>query len=129
MSDVPLSSFAWRVAAAINPAHALRAFPVLGLFLSALIANDALVGFAGARWMRLWHAGLKVALFTWLSRRMTRLCLAFADQLLVAEHLADDLPGLRLGFFPEMAHDNLLQSRTAGKRQCFRSNTGIIDPF
>jgi hypothetical protein len=83
----------------------LSALLVFRLFLSALIANDALVGFAGARWMRLWHAGLKVALIAWLSLRMTRLCLAFANQLLVAEHLADDLPGLRLGFFPEMAHE------------------------
>jgi hypothetical protein len=105
LPDAVLHFLTGRVAATIDTADMLGAVPVFRLFLSALIANDALVGFAGARWMRLWHTGLKVALIAWLSRRMTRLCLAFTDQQLVAEHLPDDLPGLRLGFFPEMAHE------------------------
>src|SRR5882757_3323754 len=89
-----LRSLARRVAAAIDPAHALRAFLVLRLFLPALVANDALVGFAGARRMRLWHAGLNTvlaALIAGFFLGMAQLFLTFVDQQFVPDHLPDDL--------------------------------------
>jgi hypothetical protein len=56
-----LHLLARRIAAAIDPADLLGARLVLRLFLSALIANNALVGFTGARRVGFWHTGLKAA--------------------------------------------------------------------
>jgi hypothetical protein len=87
----------------IDPADTLGSLLVLWLILSTLIANNALVSFAGARLLMPVAGGR--------SFRMTQLFLTFPDQQLIAEHLPDDLPGLGLGFFPEVAHCGLLSGK------------------
>src|SRR5712671_3486931 len=100
---VRLNLLAGRVAAEIDPADTLGALLVLWLLLSALVANNALVRFIGARRLMPGAGGR--------SFRMMQLLLTFLDQQLIAEHLPDDLPGLRLGFFPEVAHCGLLSGK------------------
>jgi hypothetical protein len=117
-----LRSFAGRIAAAIDPADMLGALLVFGLLLSALVADDALVGFAGARWMRLWHACLNTGLAALIAGafvRMIRLFLTFPDQQFIADHLPDDLLGLSLGFFPEFAHGGLLSGENGREAAMF----------
>ena len=88
---------------------------VLRLFLPALVANNALVGFAGARRVRLRHARFEAVPAALIAGRpffgMMQLFPAFPDQQLVTDHLPDDLLGLRLGFFPELAHGGLLSGK------------------
>src|SRR5436190_8090223 len=93
------------------------------LFLPALVANNALVGFAGARRVRLWHARFKAVPAVLIVGRpffgMMQLFLAFPDQQLVTNHLPDDLLGLCLGFFPELAHDGLLSGENGPEAAMF----------
>jgi hypothetical protein len=100
----------------------LGALLVLGLLLSALIANDALIGFTGTRRMRFRHARLNAVLTAMIAGafiQMMRLFLTFADQQLVANHLPDDLLGLSLGFFPEFAHGSLLSGENGREAAMF----------
>jgi hypothetical protein len=134
---VRLNLLAGRVAAVIDPADTLGALLVLWLLLSALIANNALVRFTGARRMRFWHAALQAAPLTPIpgvfrvictrlmlvaggrSLRMTQLFLALPDQQLIAEHLPDDLLGLSLGFLPDVTHESLLSGKNGPEAAMF----------
>src|SRR4051812_4759514 len=115
-----LRLLARRIAALVDPTDVLGARFVPGLLLSALVADDALI--LSTRSRRIAREGRAVVPGrSGVHVRVSQPLLAFPDQQLIAKHLADDLLGLRLGFFPEPAHDGLLPWRTARKPQCFRS--------
>jgi len=59
-----------RVAAAINPAHALRALLVAGLFLSAFIADNALISRGVGTRCRSRHAFLSTVLAALILRAL-----------------------------------------------------------
>jgi hypothetical protein len=109
-----LSSFPRRIAALVHSANLLGAILVTGLFLSAFIANDALV-------MLLVVADLVVARILTTGGRPRLGCfpqflLAFLDQQLIAKHLPDDLFGLGFGSRLKFAHGCLLPLKTGSGR-------------
>jgi hypothetical protein len=92
-AGIKLGFLARRIATAVEAAHPLGAFLITGLFLSAFIANDALILLFRRR-------------FTFY--RAPILFPGFLNQRPIAKHLPDDLFCLSLGLLLKFAHGGLL---------------------